>query len=117
MKTATRSRWRPRQLAHVRLPKGDPSRTTSVVRTYQRDLNGRWAELERVLRLMIVEDDILGLSDTPPRVLLQLQPPGRFAFPVDIPGKAEAFSVWLRGALDSELLEIVSGSPTGWQNK
>ena len=70
-----------------------------------------------MLRLMIVQDDVLGLSDTPPRVLLQLAPPGRFAFPLDVAGKADAFAVWLRGALDSELLEIVGGLPSGWQNK
>lgn len=70
-----------------------------------------------MLRLMIVRDDILGLSDNPPRVVLQLSPPGRFAFPSDVAGKADAFALWLRGALDSELLELVGGSPTGWQNK
>ncbi len=70
-----------------------------------------------MLRLMIVRDDILGLSDSPPRVVLQLSPPGRFTFPSDVAGKAEAFTAWLRGALDSELLSIVGGEPTGWQNK
>lgn len=109
-------RWRLARLAR-RLPRGDPSRTAGVVCAYRADLNRRWAELNRVLRLMIVRDDILGLSDNPPRVLLELQPPGRFAFPADVAGKSEAFARWLRGALDSELLEIVGGSPTGWQNQ
>lgn len=108
-----------RRLVHIRLPRGDPSRTSAVVRAYQADLARRWKELNRVLRLMIVRDDILGLSDSPPRVVLQLRPPGRFTFPADVAGKSDAFARWLAGALDSELLEIspATGTGSGWQNK
>lgn len=104
-----------RSLARL-APRGDPSRTRSIVRAYTADLNRRWRELNRVLQIMIVQDDILGLGDSPPRVVLQLQPPSRFSFPTDPAGKAAAFQAWLRGALDSELLELIGGSPSGWQN-
>lgn len=104
-----------RHLAH-RAPRGDPSRTTGIVRAYRADMNRRWAELQRVLFQMIARDDVLGLGPSPPRVVLQLQPPSRFSFPTDLEGKARAFEAWLRGALDSELLQLVGGSPTGWQN-
>lgn len=87
-----------------------------MVAAYSADLNRRWAELDRVLWSMLVEDDILGLGDRPPRVVLQIRPPRRFDFPVDVPGKADAFDAWLRGALDTGVLEIIGGRPTGWQN-
>lgn len=104
-----------RHLVH-RAPRQDPSRTTGIVRAYRADMNRRWAELERALFQMIVRDNVLGLGASPPRVVLQIPTPSRFTFPTDLEGKARAFEVWLRGALDSELLQIVAGSPTGWQN-
>ena len=88
-----------------------------MVRAYRADLNRRWAAIQRVLFQIIVRDDILGLGDSPPGVLLQIEPPSRFSFPTDVAGKSRAFDAFLRQALDSEVLEIVGGSPTGWQNK
>ena len=114
----SKTKWRlPRRLARFSPPRGDPSRTTTIVNRYSRDLDRRWRELDQVLKQMIVKDDVLGLSDTPPRVILQIQPAGRFSFPTDPAGKARAFDRWLRGAMDRGVLEIVGGSPTGWQNK
>ena len=65
--------------------------TTTIVNAYQRDMNRRWAELDKALRIMIVDNDVLGLSDTPPRVILQIQPAGRFTFPTDPAGTSRAF--------------------------
>ena len=107
--------WRPPVRNQLRLPKGDPTRTKTIVRAYQRDLDSRWKTLRSVLRRMIAVDDLLGLGN-PARTVLQIRPPDRFDFPLDPAGKLEAFSEWLREALDAELLEIINGSPTGWQN-
>jgi len=112
-------RLRRRHLAHIRLPRGDPSRTVSVVRQYTRDLDARWREVLRVLLQLIVTDDVLGLG-TPPRAFLQFEDrPGRFDFPADIPGKQAAFNAFLRKLLDDEILELapISGTGSGWQNK
>ena len=115
------TRLRPRRLAHTRrhLPRGDPSRTTSIVRQYTRDLDARWREVLRVLLQLVVTDDVLGLG-VAPRAFLQFEDrPGRFDFPADIPGKQAAFNAFLRGLLDAEVLELspITGTGSGWQNK
>ncbi|KKN88050.1 hypothetical protein LCGC14_0251220 [marine sediment metagenome] len=112
-----RRRYR-RHLQTVRPPRGDPSRTSRIVRRYQADLARRWREVNRVLRQLIVTDDVLGLG-TPPRAFLQIDLPGRFDFPADVPGKAAAFDRFMRALLDAEVLELspISGTGSGWQNK
>ncbi len=114
----TRRRWR--HLRHIpRPPRGDPSRTTRIVRQYQADLARRWREVNRILRQLIVTDDVLGLG-TPVGAFLQIGDlPGRFDFPADVPGKAAAFDRFMRELLDAEVLELspISGTGSGWQNK
>jgi len=74
--------------------------------------------VNRILFQLIVTDDVLGLG-TPPRAFLQVDLPGRFDFPADVPGKAAAFDRFMRELLDAEVLELapVSGVGSGWQNK
>lgn len=102
----------------IRLPRGDPTRTARIARQYTADLERRWREVNRILRQLVLTDDVLGLG-TPPRAFLQFPIPGRFDFPADIPGKAAAFDRFMRGLLDAEVLELspISGLGSGWQNK
>jgi SPP1 gp7 family putative phage head morphogenesis protein len=74
--------------------------------------------VNRILRQLVLTDDVLGLG-TPPRAFLQIDIPGRFDFPADIPGKARAFDRFMRLLLDAEVLELapISGAASGWQNK
>lgn len=88
--------------------RADPTRTTGVVLSYQRELSRRWRLVAQAVVRAVDEDDVLGLGSA---VLLQIRRPSRFDFPSDPEGKLAAFDRWLREAMDTEVLE-----PRGWQN-
>ena len=90
----------------------DPTRTTGIVNRYKADLLARWTEVDRVLWEMFAVDDTLNMGGRRQGLLNRIRTPSRFEFPTDIPGKADAFDEWLRGAITAELLE-----PAGYQNK
>lgn len=90
----------------------DPTGTISIVNAYKKDLLARWAEIDRVLWEMFAVDDTLNMGGGRQGLLNVVRKPSKFEFPTDIPGKADAFDEWLRGALDSEVL-----APAGYQNK
>lgn len=83
----------------------DPTRTLTLRRAFVRDMNKRFAELIRVIRMAIVDQDVFGLNV---ETYVELTPPlpEAFNFPRTA-DKIEAFMKWLNLQVDKGLLETV----------
>jgi SPP1 gp7 family putative phage head morphogenesis protein len=84
----------------------DPTHTLTLRRAFVRDMNRRFAELMKVIKEAIVDQDCFGLQVqtyaalTPPT-------PQQFNFPRTA-DKVEAFMEWLRRQIDKGLLETAT---------
>ncbi len=90
----------------------DPTRTLTLRKAWEMNMNKRFNDLIAVVRKAIVEDDCFGLL---PQVYTpELSSPGRNAF--DFPRTADklnAFMDWLRGEVDKGILETVQFTRIG----
>ena len=101
------SRFRPRMLLH----RGDPTNTSGIIRQYIADLRRRWAEIARLIQETLVVNDALHIMGPNPFELAAAQAATAFEFRQDVEGKIEDFNAWLRGELDSGVLEIRRAAP------
>lgn len=98
----------------------DPTRTLTLRNAFVRDMDRRFADLIKVIRQAIVDQDCFGLNV---QTYAALTPPlpGQFNFPRTAE-KVDAFMLWLRGQVDKGLLEttqfqrIGSSVESAWTN-
>lgn len=98
----------------------DPTRTTGLRNAFVADLNKRFNELKRVIRIAIVDQDVFGLQPQ----TFALTPPAQKAFAFGrSKDKVEAFMRWLQSQVDKGILEVGtftqvgSGVEQAWTNK
>jgi SPP1 gp7 family putative phage head morphogenesis protein len=89
----------------------DPSRTTGLRRSFERDLKRRFKVIADAIVKAIVEEDVFGLLSMP---ALNVETPGfrRFAFSRDS-RKVAAFMEWLNRQVQQEILSITNISQVG----
>lgn len=100
----------------------DPTRTVTLRNAYAVDMRRRFRLIRSLIIKTVADNDALGLGSGPPPVVgFQAGPANRFDFPTDI-SKVDAFMAWLNGAVDSEVLEVISRegrtvtAHRAWQN-
>lgn len=86
----------------------DPTRTITLRRAWIADSDRRFRQLMRDIRVSIVDNDALGLSQEEPMRTLAAARPGQFAFLRDAQ-KVPAFMAWLREQERLGVLELVAG--------
>lgn len=101
----------------------DPTRTTALRNAFAKQMQSRFIELKRVIRIAIVEQDCFGLKKGAMSIF-QVAPPGSEAFTfLRDPAKVEAFMRWLRqqqnkGVLSmGEFQQIGTASQGAWTNR
>jgi len=83
----------------------DPTRTTALRNSFARAMKLRFAELKKVIRIGIVDQDCFGYGNS--LMSHQMNPPGDRAFSwLRDPDKVESFMRWLRTQVDRGILSI-----------
>ncbi len=101
---------------HINAAHYDPTRTITLRNAFVREMNKRFDELARVIRIAIVEEDVFGLLQA-----FQMTTPGAgaFAFPRS-QQKIDAFMRWLELQIDRGILytgtyqQLGVGIETAW---
>lgn len=98
-----------RMVRNVRLSRIDPSRTTALRRKFVAEMNRRFARIKRLIRELVVKDDVFGLVGTTPMTLQERQ---IWRFRTDA-GKVTAYRDWLQKEMDAGILTVdpTSGEP------
>lgn len=92
----------------------DPTRTKSLRSDYSGKLFKRFRETKGDIRTAVVDLDVFGLSDGPPRMLADLPDRGAFQFKTN-PEKIKAFQDWLDTAFKQNVLEPADSLSGQWQ--
>lgn len=93
----------------------DPTRSAVLRQQYVANCTRRFKKIMKLITTTVVENDALRLSTpTSPIGILSenAKPAGRYDFPSDPAGKAEAFMAWLQEMADQEILEVIR-----WENR
>lgn len=85
----------------------DPSRTTTLRRSFIADLAREFALVERAISQAVVTDDVFGLNPSENPLRLNMQR-GEFRFLSD-PNKLQAFMEWLQAEFEKGVLRPVGG--------
>lgn len=99
--------------------RSDPTRTTTLRMRFVRQMNRRFGELKRDIRISIVDDDCFGIQ---PNVLRVLASAGRKAFEfARSEEKVRLFMEWLQKQEDAGILEMIRrpefpGVESPWTN-
>ena len=99
--------------ARPRGQRQDPSRTSGVRRRWEAELRRRFAQIRRLIRDALVEQDVLGLTQLTSlsvSAATSLPPPRAFQFMRD-PEKVSAFMDWLNNQMYLGLLDVQLGTP------
>jgi SPP1 gp7 family putative phage head morphogenesis protein len=94
-----------RQLSRI-----DPTNTTSLRNAFARDMKRRFAELTRVLKKAIVEEDCFGLKVQ----TYQMSTPGKKAFAFSRSAeKVDMFMEWLKKQVDKGIVDVKTYQQVG----
>lgn len=101
----------------------DPTHTTSLRNAWVKDMNRRFADLARAVRIAIIDEDCFGL-DKGPKLITFASGPGNKAFQYSTSQqKVEGFMKWLNSQVDKGILEtgelqqVGGATQAAWTNK
>ena len=96
-----------RLVSNARVLRGDPTRTSGIVRRFLVDLRRRMRGLVRGINHFMVELDALGLEEK--TTLVRLQTEREFQFRTDA-GKLDAFNEWFAQQVDANVFSVPAGT-------
>jgi len=92
----------------------DPTRTTLIRRSFEAQIKRRFARIKKLVRDLIVVDDVFGMEESTRLELNQNAQKGEWRFLTDA-AKVKQFRRWLQTQVDSEILSV-DGTGKPWTN-